>query len=302
MIDLHLHTNHSDGTDSVEQLLKNAQKLNMEIISITDHDTINAYKEIENNKHLLDLYNGKIITGVEIKAIYNGYNIEVLGYGFDYNKLIIRKPDVEKIQIENLEYFKSVAKRYGLRIDESICVNRENPTQRWGAMVFSEELIKYPENIERLKELNEADFSKMNFYRDGESNKNSVFYVDTSKYYPTIEQVIEDIHNAGGLAFLAHPCIYPFENIEKEVENILSSTYIDGVECKYPLFSNEQKDSMKNLCKKYNKYMSGGSDYHADFKPDVNMGTGINNNLNISKELVSDWISQLEGFCDRNKI
>ena len=61
MIDLHLHTHHSDGTDSVEELLINAQKSDMEVISITDHDTIDAYKEIENNKSLLDLYSGKII-------------------------------------------------------------------------------------------------------------------------------------------------------------------------------------------------------------------------------------------------
>ena len=50
MIDLHLHTRHSDGADSVEDLLINAEKLNLEVISITDHDTIGAYKEIENNK------------------------------------------------------------------------------------------------------------------------------------------------------------------------------------------------------------------------------------------------------------
>lgn len=293
MIDLHLHTNYSDGTDSVEKLLLNAQKANLEIISITDHDIIDAYKEIENNKKLLDLYKGQIIIGVELKAIYKGFNVEILGYGFDYNKLIIRKADNEKIQNENLEYFKSVAKKYGLKIDGSIAVDSTNPTKRWGAAVFSDELVSYPENIERLKELNEADFREKIFYREAESNKNSIFYVDTAKYYPDINQVIEDIHNAGGLAFLAHPYIYSFENIEKEVENILSSTHIDGAECEYPLFSGEQKISMRKLCMKYNKYMSGGSDYHADFKPDTKMGTGINNNLSISKDFINDWINQV---------
>lgn len=47
---------------------------------------------------------------------------------------------------------------------------------------------------------------------------------------------------------------------------------------------------MKNLCKKYNKYMSGGTDYHAKNKPDVMIGTGINNNMKINKELIQDWI------------
>jgi len=39
--------------------------------------------------------------------------------------------------------------------------------------------------------------------------------------------------------------------------------------------------------------MSGGSDYHADFKPDVKIGTGINNNLSISKEFICDWINRV---------
>lgn len=47
MIDLHTHTNHSDGTDSVEELLKNAEKSNIEILSITDHDSVGAYFELE---------------------------------------------------------------------------------------------------------------------------------------------------------------------------------------------------------------------------------------------------------------
>lgn len=87
MIDLHVHTNHSDGTDSVEELLTNAEKQKLEIISITDHDTIDAYKEIEDNPKIRKKFKGKIITGVELKAIYNKKNIEILGYGIDYKKI-----------------------------------------------------------------------------------------------------------------------------------------------------------------------------------------------------------------------
>ena len=50
MIDLHLHTNYSDGTDTVKELLVNAENNNLEIISITDHDSIDSYYEIENSE------------------------------------------------------------------------------------------------------------------------------------------------------------------------------------------------------------------------------------------------------------
>ena len=68
MIDLHTHTNHSDGTDSVEEILKNAERSNIEILSITDHDSVGAYFELEENPNLRNLYSGKIIVGSELKT------------------------------------------------------------------------------------------------------------------------------------------------------------------------------------------------------------------------------------------
>lgn len=71
----------------------------------------------------------------------------------------------------------------------------------------------------------------------------------------------------------------------------MQTTSIDGLECIYPLFNEEEKEFMMNLCKKYNKFMSGGSDYHAKNKPTTFMGTGINNNIIVKKDLVKNWIN-----------
>ena len=92
MIDLHLHTNYSDGTDSVEELLENAERQQLELISITEHETVAAYVELQNSE-IREKFKGEIITGVELKAIYNNHNIEVLGYGVDIIKLKIYKCD-----------------------------------------------------------------------------------------------------------------------------------------------------------------------------------------------------------------
>ena len=92
MIDLHLHTNHSDGTDTVTELLEKAEELKLEIISITDHDTVEAYKELENSE-IRNKFSGEILPGVEIKAIYDNHNIEVLGYGINPNNIKIYKCD-----------------------------------------------------------------------------------------------------------------------------------------------------------------------------------------------------------------
>lgn len=288
MIDLHLHTNHSDGTDSVKELLQKAEKNKLEVISITDHDSVGAYYEIEQNADLLKLYNGKIIVGAELKAIYNKINIEVLAYGMDYKKIKITKVEQEKIQNDILQHFFKVAKELNIKFDPNIRIDINDSSKQFASSTFSEEILKYEENKEIFEKIGE--FSKVTFYREHESNINSPFYFDSSKYYKTMEEVIDDIHNAGGLAFLAHGFLYPFENKEKELENILASSKIDGAECEYPMFTQEQRKYLKDICKKYNKFMSGGSDYHANNKPTVKMGSGENNNLNIDKNLIQDWI------------
>ena len=103
MIDLHMHTNHSDGTDSVEELLKNAEKQNLELISITDHDQVSAYYELEENPSLRNLFSGKIIVGSELKTYFDKVPIEILAYGFDYKKIKIHRINIEKMQKEVLE-------------------------------------------------------------------------------------------------------------------------------------------------------------------------------------------------------
>ena len=69
MIDLHIHTNNSDGTDTVEELLKKAEALNLEYISITDHDNCNGYDKLK-RINISNIFSGKIIPGIEIKCTY----------------------------------------------------------------------------------------------------------------------------------------------------------------------------------------------------------------------------------------
>lgn len=84
MIDLHIHTTYSDGTYSVKEILKEAQEKKLEVISITDHDNVKAYKEI-GKIDVNNFYSGKIITGCEFKCVLPEYNlpIEILGYEFE---------------------------------------------------------------------------------------------------------------------------------------------------------------------------------------------------------------------------
>ena len=76
MIDMHMHTTYSDGADSLIEVLKKAESLKLEYISITDHDTCEGYKELA-KLDVKKYFSGQIINGVEIKCAYKKRLIEI---------------------------------------------------------------------------------------------------------------------------------------------------------------------------------------------------------------------------------
>lgn len=294
MIDLHLHTNYSDGTDTVKELLIHAEEKGLDVISITDHDSVGAYKELE-NKEIRNIFSGKIIVGTELKAYFNGIPVEVLGYGIDYNKIQIKKIDMFDIQMDALKELKRRAKKLGLVFDENISVSKDDPKKQFAANVLAQELLRYPENKEILLAIG-PEFDVFAFYRVHASNKKSVFYYDESQFGMVLEDVIKAIHDAGGMAFLAHPLLYPYDDENKfnEIEKILCEYDLDGLECIYPLFSEEERENLKAIALRHNKYVSGGTDYHANSKPNIKLGTGIDNNISITKEFIEAWINKVD--------
>ena len=291
MIDLHLHTNYSDGTDTVEELLINAENSKLEIISITDHDSINAYYELENS-NMRNLFTGKIIVGTELKAYYDGVPVEVLGYGIDYKNIKINKVDIYDIQVKQLNDLKEIARKLGLTFDENISVSKTDPRRRFASYVFATEILKYEENKSILLKIGPM-FDANSFYRVHTSNKDSIFYYDESKNSIPIEEAIKRIHDAGGVAVLAHPLLYPFDDKLKEIELVLNSYDLDGLECEYPLFSKEERNSLRQLALKYNKIVTGGTDYHAQNKPNIMIGTGIDNNMNINTDYIKGLLNKI---------
>ena len=82
MLDLHMHTKYSDGTDDVVTILQKAEKMNLKCIAITDHNNCNSYEELE-NMDIKKYYSGKIIAGIELNTKILNIPIEILGYGVD---------------------------------------------------------------------------------------------------------------------------------------------------------------------------------------------------------------------------
>lgn len=288
MIDLHIHTVRSDGDFTVEEILEKAQAKNLDIISITDHNNIRAYDDLK----LLDvskLYNGKIVAGTELEFVYNGRLFDMLGYGFDVEKLkqteIIKK-GYEHSTIEGqtqiLNFLKGVSDKLGIKYDSMLKI----PTPNYMANdVLVDNILEYPENKEILDKMGIVDRSS--FYRKHFCEITSPFYYDQTAGKEDIFYVTSKIHEAGGKCFLAHPFVYHLDNIEEIMNTFVSYGIIDGIECFHRKHSPEQIEYLCKYCDKNNLLKSGGSDFHIESHC---LGYANKGNVSIPNDLVDDWI------------
>lgn len=292
MIDLHIHTNNSDGTDSVEELLKKAQKLKLEYISLTDHDNCNGYEELE-KLEISDYFSGKIIPGIEIKCTYLKRTIEVLGYKINTKKMndwindFYKDKQREDLQLKyfNLLYEKCI--QMGLKLSNKKEI-MWNPKNDWASFTIYSDLKRYKENKLIMPKDMWEEFSSFN--RKYCNNPNHILYIDKSDDYPTLRDTIQAIKNCSGLVFLPHLFIYKWvDDKVKFIETLVDNYDIDGLECFYTDFSEEQTKYLLNLCDQRKLFKSGGSDYHGGNKEKIALGKGYGN-LNIPKEIIKNWI------------
>lgn len=287
MIDLHIHTTYSDGDDSLINVLKSANDLKLEIISITDHNSCKGYYELD-SFNVKEYFTGNIIIGCEFTTSFENKMIEVLGYGFDKEKVNKYLEDYCKDELiykktlykECFNKIKDLGLIYNLSIDEDVSRNVSLDK------IIYDELIKYPDNKDILGE--DIFKSLSDFFRKGLTNKNSKIYVDFTKFKPNLKDIIDLVHAAGGIVFLAHPYQYEIDDLELFLERIYDENNLDGIECFYPSFTEEQTNYLLSFAHEKKLLISGGSDYHGTSRKDNQLGIG-KGNLNIDKNIILNW-------------
>lgn len=289
MIDLHMHTKYSDGTDDIIDILKKAEEKNLSYISITDHNTIDAYEALE-NVEISKYYSGNIIIGVELNTKVLNVPIEILGYNFDYK---ILKEKLSNIYISaeernKIEFSRLVekCKKVGIKISDS-------DISKYDGKSFTSKYIHQiiTKDINNKKFIDEDSFENSNiFYRKYMSDPNSPFYVEMDDIVPDFETASNLIKECSGLVFIPHIFEYK-DNSQKILDFILENYDIDGIECYYTTFSDEQSKRLLKICKDKNLYVSGGSDFHGKSKPNVQLGIGFGN-LSIPENIINTWINK----------
>ncbi|MGE5455555.1 MAG: PHP domain-containing protein [Ignavibacteriales bacterium] len=288
MINLHLHTNCSDGILEPIELLKKLEANGVRIASITDHDTVNVYDKLK-GVNIEEYYTGKLIQGVEVKCIHKGLPIEILGINIDPEiiKSYLNSNKMKIITFQQYAYSKGieVSKSLRLKYDEYALKPGE-----WAGSVLYDLLRKYYDHNVQILGANILS-NASTFYRKTFCDKNSPFYVSEESLAITSEEVVNKIHEAGGLAFLAQPGQYKTINDKIAfIGDLFANTDIDGVECYYPIHSNEETVEYIDFCYKHKLLISGGSDYHGTENQNIIKQENIDlhelswlNNLSIKK-------------------
>ncbi|MBR2704913.1 MAG: PHP domain-containing protein [Clostridia bacterium] len=293
MIDLHTHSNCSDGSDSYVEILKKAEKLGIECLSITDHDNCKVYEQIKKND-ITKYFSGKLICGVELQAYILGFSIELLGYGIDYNVINEEVKNLylgfEKINAEELKRLYNKCVEIGMVFEGNVLEDYKSSGYYYATEYLHYKMRENEYNKQFVPDEESWERESI-FFKRHTSNKNSKFYVDESDLIPSVKDVITLIRKAGGLVFIPH--IYQYEENAEVIFNELVNKYeIDGIECFYSTFTEEQTNYLVEFCKKNNKYISGGTDYHGSNRPGTNLGIGLGN-MNIKYDIAKEWIEKL---------
>lgn len=275
LIDMHTHTNYSDGDLSPQELIKLAIDKGIGTLAITDHNTIEGIKKVNKNNDTIVASGIKIINGIELSAKTDIGRMHILGYGIDLNNEALNKKLLE-IKDNSINSFLSIMEQikrdYGIRFSYEDIKTLVNANHNLGRPDLAKLCIKYG----YASTVQEA-FDK---YLIEAHNKTR----QTSKKLP-YQECLELITKSGGIPILAHP--KTLELSEKELLILLKemiSYGLKGIEVYHSSHSQEEMSYYLEIASKYDLLISGGSDLHGKtVKPDIELGTGKNNNIRIKK-------------------
>lgn len=272
MIDLHCHSNFSDGALSPEELIHKAQNQKLLCLSLTDHDTVAGYADL--NKAAMNT-NIKIINGIELSARWKKYDIHILGYQINHTsnlKNLIHQQNQSRIS-RAIEIGASLAKIGVENAYEKACTLAGH--DRVGRPHFAMVLI----NEGKAKDMKSA-FKQ--FLAKGKSA-----YIPTP--WISIQEAVEGIMESGGRAVIAHPLKYGLTRSKlHELIKEFKEAGGEGLEVISGEMTVTQIQEMAATSVRFSLLASSGSDFHSDALSRTNLGRQQQLPLNC-KPIWHDW-------------
>jgi len=260
IIDLHSHTVCSDGSATPFELVALARSQGARAIAITDHDTVAGLDE---GRQAAEHFGIEFVDGIEISAEYSPGTMHILGYYIN-DKATVLPAKLEELRSAREKRNPEIASRLqSLGLD----ISYEEVAQLAGNKV-----VGRPHFARLMVERGYAESIQDAFNRF--LAKGAAAYVEKGRLSPT--DSIALIHAAGGVAVLAHPYQLKLASIE-DVERLiveLAQMGLDGIEAIYSRHSDQERSVYAEMAKRHGLLITGGSDYHGTYKPDLNIVRG----------------------------
>lgn len=269
-IDLHVHSNRSDGTFSPAQLVEYAMEKRLAAFALTDHDTVGGLDEaIFRAKQLRETLPPEeaekvpeVIPGIEFSTEYQGGDVHIIGLYIDYHNTCFKKYLQSFVDSRINRNRKMCARLQEAGIDisyESLLAE------------FSDAVITRAHYAKYLLNHNYTNSMKEAF--DRYIGDHCPYYVPREKVIP--EQAVVLILDAGGIPVLAHPILYHMsdERLETLVAR-LKDAGLMGIEAIYSTYNTAEERQIRKLAHTYGLAISGGSDFHGENKPGLDLAVG----------------------------
>lgn len=274
MIDLHSHTDQSDGTFTPAELVAEASRVGLRALAITDHDTFAGYDAALPFAAESGL---NLICGIELSTRYQGGSVHLLGY------FPVTPPSGELrawlawvLEMRRDRNIRLIAKLQSLGLDITLAEVEKVGRTLTGRPHFAQVLVRkgYAKDLQNAFDV----------YLD-ESGRGFV-----QRQEVPMEEALERILRSGGVPSLAHPVRVAKNNWEKLAEYVedLAGLGMRAIEVYHSDHSPENVSYYASLAERFHLGMTGGSDFHGANKPAISLGTGKHNNLHVPDALAED--------------
>jgi predicted metal-dependent phosphoesterase TrpH len=273
LIDLHTHTTYSDGSATPEELITRAASKGASAVAVTDHDTVSG---LPRARAIAARAGVELINGIEISAEYAPGTMHILGYYIDdeSEELRLRLAELKQARDDrNPEIARRLqAMGFGISYEEV-------------AGLAGNEMVGRPHFARLMVERGYARDMQDAF--DRFLAKGAAAYVEKKRLSP--RAAIALIHDAGGAAVLAHPYQLKLPAIEDadRLVGTLAEMGLDGIEAVYSRHSEEQRELYARMAARWGLLVTGGSDYHGTYKPDIDIVKGLGD-LAVPYELLGE--------------
>ena len=267
MVDLHVHSTRSDGTYTPRELLDYAMEKGLTAMALTDHDTVDGLGEIlayaEELKNRAEAFQiPEIVPGIELSTEYQGRDIHIVGLYINIEAPEFKKYLQDFIDSRTTRNIKMCELLRGAGID----ITYEALTEEFPDSVITRaHYAKYMLRHGYIKSMAEAF--------DRYVGDHCPYFVPREKVTPA--QGVQLILEAGGIPILAHPILYHMSDARLDaLVAELKEVGLMGIEAIYSTYNTAEERQIRALAAKYDLLISGGSDFHGENKPGLDLGIG----------------------------